>query len=146
MRENSHKSTIFGAGPNHTPCSAAWTMQVKLKSGATVDEAGLIAWANTKVDGKAAPMAGFQDKALSDSVFLLHMLDGVRPGESWLTAAIPIDNPYCSCKLTGVFAETVDWAEVAAEGADDEAKHSNATYLIALARKMGCKIFLTWEE
>ena len=23
-----------------------------------------------------------------------------RPGESWLTAAIPMDNPYCSCKLT----------------------------------------------
>ena len=20
--------------------------------------------------------------------------------ESWLTAAIPVDNPYCSCKLT----------------------------------------------
>ena len=26
------------------------------------------------------------------------MLDG----ESWLTAAIPMDNPYCSCKLTRV--------------------------------------------
>ena len=24
------------------------------------------------------------------------------PGESWLTAAIPNDNPYCSCKLTRV--------------------------------------------
>ena len=25
-----------------------------------------------------------------------------RLGESWLTAAIPIENPYCSCKLTRV--------------------------------------------
>ena len=24
----------------------------------------------------------------------------VGPGESWLTAAIPTDNPYCCCKLT----------------------------------------------
>ena len=29
---------------------------------------------------------------------------GVQPGESWLTAAIPMDSPYCSCKLTRVRA------------------------------------------
>ena len=27
---------------------------------------------------------------------------GALPGESWLTAAIPMDNPYCSSKLTRV--------------------------------------------
>ena len=25
-----------------------------------------------------------------------------RRSESWLTAAIPVDHPYCSCKLTRV--------------------------------------------
>ena len=29
-------------------------------------------------------------------------LDGVELGQSWLTAAIPIDYPYCSCTLTRV--------------------------------------------
>ena len=71
-------------------------------------------------------MGSFKDKHLADSVFFLHMLDGVRP-------------------------DTVDWAEVAvpAEGAtalDDEGKHANASYLINLARKIGCTIFLTWED
>ena len=75
-----------------------------------VDEEGLISWANGKVAGQAPSMAGFQDKSLSDSKFLLHMLEGVRP-------------------------ETVDWEEVQ-EGADDDQTHSNASYLIAIARKM----------
>jgi hypothetical protein len=88
--------------------------------GKTVDEAGLIAWANEKVQGKAAPMASFQDKHLSDGTFFLHMLDAVRP-------------------------EAIDWQEVK-EGADDEEKHENATYTINIARKIGCKIFLTWED
>ena len=26
-------------------------------------------------------------------------------GESWLTAAIPMENPYCSCKLTRVLPQ-----------------------------------------
>ena len=26
-----------------------------------------------------------------------------------------------------------------------ESKHENASYLISIARKIGCKIFLTWE-
>ena len=29
-------------------------------------------------------------------------------GESWLTAAIPIENPYCSCKLTRVRPRQTD--------------------------------------
>ena len=32
-----------------------------------------------------------------------------RTNESWLTAAIPMDNPYCSCRLTR--GSTVSQAE-----------------------------------
>lgn len=90
--------------------------EVKTKSGAKVDEDGLVAWANAKVAGQSvAPMTSFKDKHLGDSIFLLHMLDGVR-------------------------ADTVDWAEVAQpteQGLDEDSKHANAGYLINLARKIG---------
>ncbi len=93
-------------------------------NGKAVDEAGLIAWANSKVGDKAPHIASFQDKGLSDGKFLLHMLDAVR-------------------------ADAVDWEEVkvAGEGElSDDDKHENASYLINIARKIGCKVFLTWED
>ena len=70
--------------------------------------------------GKVAPMASFQDKHLTDAKFFLHMLDAVRPA-------------------------AIDWEEVK-DGADEDEKHANATYAINIARKIGCKIFLTWED
>lgn len=92
-------------------------------NGAAVDEAGLLAWANSKVGDKAPPITSFQDKGLTDGKFLLHMLDGVRP-------------------------EAVDWDEVkSGEGElSDDDKHENASYMINIARKIGCKVFLTWED
>ena len=96
-------------------------------NGSAVDEAGLLAWANAKVAGKelppeqaVPPISGFQDKSMADSRFLLHMIDAVRP-------------------------EAVDWAEVSAGGTEEE-RHENASYAISIARKIGCKVFLTWED
>ena len=53
--------------------------------------------------------------------------------------------------LDGVRAEAVDWDEVKIGGDDgaamsDDDKHENASYMINIARKIGCKVFLTWED
>ena len=79
--------------------------------GKAVDEEALVAWANEKVGDKAPAIANMQDKSLSDSVFLLHLMAAVRP-------------------------EAIDWEEVKRSGSDED-KHENASYLINMARKIG---------
>ena len=39
----------------------------------------------------------------------------------------------------------VNW-EIVLEGATAEEKESNAKYVISVARKIGCCVFLTWED
>ena len=52
----------------------------KLKvHGKAVDESGVIAWANEEVGDRAPPIGSFNDKSLSNSVFLMHLIDAVRP-------------------------------------------------------------------
>ena len=51
---------------------------------------------------------------------MLHLCDAVTPG-------------------------VVDW-EVVTKGGSEEDKQHNAKYVLSVARKMGCAIFLLWED
>ena len=91
-------------------------------NGKTVDDAGMLQWANTKVaqSGKQTKMAKFNDSSLSNSHFFLDLLSA------------------CDKR-------SVDY-DVVQAGESEEQKSDNAKYAITLARKMGCTVFLLWED
>lgn len=61
-----------------------------------------------------------QDSDLATSNFFLHLCDALTPG-------------------------IVNW-EIVATGATEEEKEQNAKYVLSVARKMGCGVFLLWED
>lgn len=85
------------------------------------DEA-IVAWANGQVRDSGAPekMRDLHDKSLASGLFLISLLAAVEP-------------------------RCVDRAHVTA-GATDEDKKLNAKYAISCARKLGCSLFLLWED
>ncbi|KAH9306636.1 hypothetical protein KI387_011040, partial [Taxus chinensis] len=96
-------------------------MNLKLK-GKEVSDAEILAWANSKVKeaGKESVMQSFKDKNLSTGIFFLELLDAIKRG-------------------------VVNWRMVA-RGKTDEEKKENASYVISVARKLGCSIFLLWDD
>ncbi|KAI4353619.1 hypothetical protein L6164_002553 [Bauhinia variegata] len=60
------------------------------------------------------------DKSLADGIFFLELLSSVQP-------------------------RAVNWGLVT-KGVTDEKKKMNATYIISIARKLGCSIFLLPED
>jgi hypothetical protein len=92
----------------------------KLGGGGKISDADLLSWANSKVPGKAGKLLSLSDPELGSGVFVLHLCDAVTPG-------------------------VVDW-EVVTKGSSDEDKQHNAKYVLSVARKMGCAIFLLWED
>jgi len=91
----------------------------KLGGGKKVSDQDLIKWSNDKVAGKGR-MSSFQDDELSSSRFLLSLCDAVTPG-------------------------VVNW-DVVTPGETAEGKEQNAKYALSVARKMGCGVFLLWED
>ncbi|OVA16210.1 Calponin homology domain [Macleaya cordata] len=87
-----------------------------------ITDADILHWANTKVKnaGKSSHMNSFKDKSLSDGIFFLELLSAVEP-------------------------RVVNWSLVT-KGESDEEKKMNASYVISIARKMGCSIFLLPED
>jgi plastin-1 len=61
-----------------------------------------------------------QDKSLSSGQFFLDLLSAIEP-------------------------RVVNWYLVTA-GQTQEDKESNAKYIISVARKLGCSIFLLWDD
>ena len=82
-------------------------------------EEDLVAWSN-KLVNKPPAIKSFKDKELKDSRFLIDLMSAIQPG-------------------------IVDWDLVKEGKANDEIE-LNAKYAISIARKMGAKIFLTWED
>ena len=89
--------------------------------GALTDDA-MVKWANEQVRaaGGAGSMRDCSDKSLATGTFLIELLAAVEP-------------------------RCVDRAHVTA-GATDEEKKLNAKYAISSARKLGCSLFLLWED
>uniref|UniRef100_A0A7I4AZU4 Uncharacterized protein n=1 Tax=Physcomitrium patens TaxID=3218 RepID=A0A7I4AZU4_PHYPA len=90
--------------------------------GREVSDADIIHWANLKVRnvGKTSRMENFKDKSLSTGLFFLDLLGAVEP-------------------------RVVNWTLVT-RGVTDEEKRVNATYIISIARKLGCSVFLLWDD
>ncbi|PWA50661.1 actin binding Calponin [Artemisia annua] len=91
-------------------------------TGKEFTDADILDWANTKVrsTGSQTCMKSFKDKSLSDGIFFLELLSAVQP-------------------------RVVNWRLVT-KGQTEEEKQMNATYIISIARKIGCSIFLLPED
>ncbi|KAL6561181.1 Fimbrin-5 [Orobanche minor] len=90
--------------------------------GKEITDADILNWANNKVkkSGRTSQMESFKDKTLSSGSFFLELLSVVEP-------------------------RVVNWSLVT-KGETDEDKKLNATYIISVARKIGCSIFLLPED
>eukprot|EP01088_Endostelium_zonatum_P009746 TRINITY_DN2304_c0_g1_i1.p1 TRINITY_DN2304_c0_g1~~TRINITY_DN2304_c0_g1_i1.p1 ORF type:complete len:518 (+),score=120.25 TRINITY_DN2304_c0_g1_i1:87-1640(+) len=82
----------------------------------------IVAWANQKVRGagKNSSMSSFKDSSLRDAVFLIDLVDAVRPG-------------------------TADYNLVTRSGSADD-NLLNAKYAVGLARKIGGAVFALPED
>lgn len=87
-----------------------------------ITDTDILNWANQKVksSGKSSQTGSFKDKNLSDGIFFLELLSAVEP-------------------------RVVDW-QLVKKCETDEDKKMNASYIISVARKLGCSIFLLPED
>ncbi|XP_047318087.1 fimbrin-1-like isoform X2 [Impatiens glandulifera] len=97
----------------------------KLRSrsqGKEFTDADILNWANRKVKstGRKSMIESFKDKSLSNGLFFLELLTAVEP-------------------------RVVNW-NLVTKGESDEEKKLNSTYIISVARKIGCSIFLLPED
>ncbi|XP_072964623.1 fimbrin-2-like [Typha angustifolia] len=90
--------------------------------GKEITDVDILSWANSKVksSGKHRRMESFKDRSLSSGIFFLELLSAVEP-------------------------RVVNWS-VVTKGETDEEKKMNASYIISVARKLGCSIFLLPED
>ncbi|CAI8612489.1 unnamed protein product [Vicia faba] len=90
--------------------------------GKEIIDADILQWANTKVrcSGSQSHIYSFKDKSISDGIFFLELLSSVQP-------------------------RAVNWGLIT-KGVTEEEKMMNATYIISIARKLGCSIFLLPED
>ncbi|XP_057765555.1 fimbrin-1-like [Salvia miltiorrhiza] len=90
--------------------------------GREMSDADILNWANRKVRslGRKSKIESFKDKSLSNGLFFLELLSAVEP-------------------------RVVNW-NLVTKGETDEEKKLNATYIISVARKLGCSIFLLPED
>ncbi|KAG1327304.1 Fimbrin-5 [Cocos nucifera] len=90
--------------------------------GKEISDADILNWANNKVkkSGKTTQMESFKEKSLSNGIFFLELLSAVKP-------------------------RVINW-KLVTKGEDDEEKKLNAQYIISVARKLGCSIFLLAED
>eukprot|EP01097_Dermamoeba_algensis_P012074 TRINITY_DN969_c0_g2_i2.p1 TRINITY_DN969_c0_g2~~TRINITY_DN969_c0_g2_i2.p1 ORF type:complete len:286 (+),score=82.84 TRINITY_DN969_c0_g2_i2:697-1554(+) len=94
----------------------------KLGGGKKIQDADIIQWANQQVSsaGKSTSMKDFKDASLKNGLFLIDLVDAVRPG-------------------------AVDYSLV--EKGDGEDKYTlNAKYAVSAARKIGATIFALPED
>ncbi|CAM8997400.1 unnamed protein product [Rhodiola kirilowii] len=87
-----------------------------------ITDADILKWANSKVkdSGGQSHIKSFKDKNMLDGIFFLELLCAVEP-------------------------RSVNWSLVT-KGKTDEEKKMNASYIISIARKLGCSIFLLPED
>lgn len=90
--------------------------------GKEITDADILNWANRKVksSGRTSQIESFKDKSLSDGIFFLELLSSIEP-------------------------RVVNW-NLVTKGANDAEKKLNATYVISVARKLGCSVFLLPED
>lgn len=90
--------------------------------GKEVTDVDILKWANYKLknSGRTSRIHNFKEKSLSSGLFFLELLSAVEP-------------------------RVVNW-NLVTKGVSDDEKRLNATYIISVARKLGCSIFLLPED
>lgn len=90
--------------------------------GKEMTDGDILKWANSKVKGtgRSSQIESFRDKSLSNGIFFLDLLSAVEP-------------------------RVVNW-NLVTNGENDDEKRLNATYIISVARKLGCSIFLLPDD
>ncbi|KAH1263780.1 Fimbrin-1 [Glycine max] len=90
--------------------------------GKEISDADILKWVNRKVKiiGRTSHIESFKEKSLSSGLFFLELLSAVEP-------------------------RVVNW-NLVTKGESDDEKRLNATYIISVARKLGCSIFLLPED
>ncbi|KAB1226986.1 Fimbrin-1 [Morella rubra] len=90
--------------------------------GKEMTDADILNWVNNKVKstGRSSQIDSFKDKSLSNGIFFLELLSAVEP-------------------------RVVNW-NLVSKGESDDEKRLNATYIISVARKLGCSIFLLPDD
>ncbi|ABN67838.2 predicted protein [Scheffersomyces stipitis CBS 6054] len=96
----------------------------ELGKGANLTDADILRWASSQVakGGKSSNVRSFKDPSLSSGVFLLDVLNGLKPGY------VDYDLVYQGANLS------------------DEEKYANARLAISIARKLGALIWLVPED
>jgi len=94
----------------------------KAGGGKKITDSEIIAWANEKVkgSGKTSKITSFHDPNLKDGIFLIELVDAVKPG-------------------------SVEWSLVE-RGSEQKDYLLNAKYAISIARKVGCVVFALPED
>jgi hypothetical protein len=92
------------------------------KGGRDVTEDDIVRWCNDKVkaNGKEGKLTSFKDKFLASSIYIFDLLDACQKNSIDFNLVLP--------------------------GFSDDDKMKNAQYAISCARKMGCAVFLLWED
>ncbi|QEO20402.1 fimbrin [Candidozyma auris] len=95
-----------------------------LGNGKNVSDSDILKWANSQVSkgGKSGPIRSFKDQSLSNGVYLLDVLNGIKPGY------VDYDLVYQDANM-----------------GEDE-KYANARLAISIARKLGALIWLVPED
>jgi len=94
----------------------------RLGGGQRIGDNEIVQWANKTVQeaGKSSSMSSFKDSSLKNSVFLIDLVDSVRPGSA-------------------------DYSLVTHSDSEEDLL-LNAKYAISLARKVGCCVFALPED
>lgn len=95
-----------------------------LGQGKNLSDADILKWANAQVakGGRSGSVRSFKDLSLSNGVFLLDILNGIKPGY------VDYDLVYQGANVS------------------DEEKYANARLAISIARKLGALIWLVPED
>jgi len=98
------------------------TLRAASGSGAPITDAEIVSWANEQVatQGSGRAIRDFGDKSLGDSLYLIDLLAAVEP-------------------------RAVN-RELVTPGVSEEERKMNARYAVSCARKVGCSLFLLWED
>lgn len=96
----------------------------RLGGGKHISDSDILKWANGQVTkgGKQGTVRSFKDSSLSTGVYLLNVLNGIKPGY------VDYDLVYQGANIT------------------DEEKYANARLAISIARKLGALIWLVPED
>uniref|UniRef100_A0A7N0ZYZ3 Calponin-homology (CH) domain-containing protein n=1 Tax=Kalanchoe fedtschenkoi TaxID=63787 RepID=A0A7N0ZYZ3_KALFE len=112
--------------------------------GKDISDSEILKWANNKVKKIALRKINGQDQSLSNGLFFLELLSAVETrAVNWNVVTKGVTGMYIMSVILFVSTHLLSMKFI---GLTDEEKKLNATYIISVARKLGCSIFLLPED